>query len=119
VVLGKHGAIYDVELGIVPTYDFKKTLYGVHIIRADLDTVGRPTTEQNVFIAGDGSAVWPISPRASSPGVNFCGRCPKRLARPMVRRVFDWLDWEAVVNPYVRSGLAAGTSRRLPILPHY
>ena len=72
VVLGKGGNTYDVELGIVPSYDFKKGT-GVPL------TVSAPTWvtvgpsdywNRNTFIAGSASD---INARFFAGATNFCG----------------------------------------------
>ena len=101
VVVGKAGDTYDVEIGIVPTYDFKKSS-GVAL------TVSAPTWitvgpseywNKNVFIAGSSAD---IMTRFFAGASNFCGSDSNEACKTNGVGVFSTgLTAKLALAPYV------------------
>ncbi len=111
VVLGKNGGIYDVELGIVPTYDFKKSTGVALTVSAPTWITVGPSNywNKNVFITGDGSgSVANITTRFFGGASNFCGPLSESACSTDSAGVFSTgLTGKLSLTPYVPQRLGS------------
>jgi hypothetical protein len=88
VVLGKAGGTYDVELGLVPTYDFNKSGVPLVVTAPTWVTVG-PSTYWNNGATGCGASV--LTPcAASNAGVFSTGLTGKTPLTFIPKRLGNW-----------------------------